>query len=175
MESFFDSIDLIAGTSTGGLLALGIAHQLDLSEIRDIYEKKGPKIFDDSWLDDLADLGKLRGADYDIEPLRRELKRVFGDTTLGQLKKRVLITAFDLDNEDPAKRTWKPKLFHNFPGRNTDRSEAAFAVGLYTSAAPTYFPSVDGFIDGGVYASNPSMCASGPDTGSSLLSNALAG
>ena len=137
MESFLDSIDLIAGTSTGGLLALGIAHQLDLSEIRDIYEKKGPEIFDDSWLDDLADLGKLRGADYDIRPLRRELKRVFGDTTLGQLKKRVLITAFDLDNEDPAKRTWKPKLFHNFPGRNTDRSEAAFAVGLYTSAAPT--------------------------------------
>jgi patatin-like phospholipase/acyl hydrolase len=159
LGSFLDSIDLVAGTSTGGLLALGIAHELDLSEIRDIYEKKGPKIFDDSWLDDLVDLGKLRGADYDIGPLRRELKRIFGDTTLGQLKKRVLITAFDLDNEDPAMRTWKPKLFHNFPGSNTDRSELAFAVGLYTSAAPTYFPSVDGFIDGGVYASNPSMCA----------------
>jgi patatin-like phospholipase/acyl hydrolase len=159
LESFLDSIDLIAGTSTGGLLALGIAHELDLSEIRDIYVKKGPEIFDDSWLDDLADLGKLRGADYDIKPLRRELKRIFGDTTLGQLKKRVLIAAFDLDNEDPANRTWKPKLFHNFPGPNTDRSELAFAVGLYTSAAPTYFPSVDGFIDGGVYASNPSMCA----------------
>jgi patatin-like phospholipase/acyl hydrolase len=87
------------------------------------------------------------------------LKRVFGDTTLGQLKKRVLITAFDLDNEDPAERTWKPKLFHNFPGRNTDRGALVFEVGLYTSAAPTYFPSVEGFIDGGVYASNPSMCA----------------
>jgi len=159
MESFLDSIDLIAGTSTGGLLALGIAHQLDLADIRDFYVKKGPKIFDDSWLDDLVDLGKLRGADYDIKPLRRELKTVFEDTTLGQLKKRVLITAFDLDNEDPAERTWKPKLFHNFPGPNTDRSALAFEVGLYTSAAPTYFPSVDGFIDGGVYASNPSMCA----------------
>jgi patatin-like phospholipase/acyl hydrolase len=143
MGNVLDSVDLIAGTSTGGLLALGIAHELDLSEIRDIYEKKGPTIFDDYWLDDLADLGKLRGADYDIEPLRRELKRVFGDTTLGQLKKRVLITAFDLDNEDPAERTWKPKLFHNFPGRNTDRGALVFEVGLYTSAAPTYFPSVD--------------------------------
>lgn len=159
LENFLDSIDLIAGTSTGGLLALGIAHQLDLSKIRDLYIEKGPKIFDDSWLDDLVDLGKLRGADYDIEPLRQELQKLFGDLTLGQLRKRVLICAFDLDNEDPVNRTWKPKLFHNFPGPNNDRAFRAVDVGLYTSAAPTYFPSVDGYIDGGVYASNPAMCA----------------
>jgi patatin-like phospholipase/acyl hydrolase len=160
LENFLDSADLIAGTSTGGLLALGIAHKLELGKIRDLYITKGQKIFDDSWLDDLVDLGKLRGADYDIGPLRYELKKLFGNTTLGQLKKRVLITAFDLDNEDPdpAKRTWKPKLFHNFPGPNSDRASSAVDVGLYTSSAPTYFPSVDGYIDGGVYASNPSMC-----------------
>lgn len=159
LENFLDSIDLIAGTSTGGLLALGIAKQLDLSVIRDLYVKKGPKIFDDSWLDDLVDLGKLRGADYDIKPLRRELKRLFGDATLGGLSKRVLITTFDLDNEAPVDRTWKPKLFHNFPGPYNDTASLAVDVGLYTSAAPTYFPSVDGYIDGGVYASNPAMCA----------------
>ena len=159
LENFLDSIDLIAGTSTGGLLALGIAKQLDLSVIRDVYVKKGPKIFDDSWLDDLVDLGKLRGADYDIKPLRPELKRLFGDATLGGLSKRVLITTFDLDNEAPVDRTWKPKLFHNFPGPYNDTASLAVDVGLYTSAAPTYFPSVDGYIDGGVYASNPAMCA----------------
>jgi len=159
LEKFLDTIDLIAGTSTGGLLALGIAHQDDLAKIRDLYVERGSKIFDDSWLDDLVDLGKLRGADYDIKPLRRELKDLFGDTTLGQLKKRVLISAFDLDNEDPVNRTWKPKLFHNFPGKNSDRASPAVDVGLYTSAAPTYFPSVDGYIDGGVYAGNPAMCA----------------
>lgn len=159
LGNFLDSIDLVAGTSTGGLLALAIAGQLDLGQVRDIYVEKGPEIFDDSWLDDLVDLGKLRGADYDIGPLQRELKKLLGTTSLGQLKKRVLITAFDLDNEDAAKRTWKPKLFHNFPGPNSDRAELAFKVGLYTSAAPTYFPSVDGYVDGGVYASNPSMCA----------------
>ena len=159
LENFLDSIDLVAGTSTGGLLALGIAQQLDLSKIRDVYVEKGSKIFDDSWLDDLVDLGKLRGADYGIKPLRRELKRLFGDATLGQLRKRVLISAFDLDNEDPVERTWKPKLFHNFPGSHNDRASLAVDVGLYTSAAPTYFPSVDGYIDGGVYASNPAMCA----------------
>jgi len=143
-------------------LALGIAHGLDLDEIRDLYVVDGPKIFDDSWLDDLLDLGKLRGADYKIAPMRRVFKRVLGeDTTLGQLRKRVLITAFDLDNEDKddLKRTWKPKLFHNFLGDGNDRHELAYKVGMYTAAAPTYFPTVDGFVDGGVFANNPSMCA----------------
>ena len=161
LESFLQRIDLIAGTSTGGLLALGIAHRLDLARIRELYVDKGPKIFDDSWLDDLVDLGKLRGADYDTGPLRRELRRLFGSTKLGDLKTSVLITSFDLDNEDsnPARRTWKPKLFHNFQGPKNDRASLALDVGLYTSAAPTYFPSVDGYIDGGVYAANPAMCA----------------
>jgi len=159
LENLLDSIDLVAGTSTGGILALGIAHGLDLARIRKLYAQKGPKIFDDSWLDDLVDLGRLRGAEYDNKNLRRELQKLFGKTTLGQLKKRVLITSFDLDNNDPRRRSWKPKLFHNFPGANNDRAEPVFKVGLYTSAAPTFFPSVDGFIDGGVYANNPSMCA----------------
>ncbi len=161
LENLLDSIDLVAGTSTGGLLALAIARRLDLARIRDVYVKKGPAIFDDSWLDDLVDLGKLRGADYGTQPLRSELRKLFGNATLGQLAKRVLISAFDLDNEDsdPAHRTWKPKLFHNFPGPSNDRALRAMDVGLYTSAAPTYFPSVDGYVDGGVYASNPAMCA----------------
>jgi len=161
LEHFLDSIDLIAGTSTGGILALGVAHQLDLNRIRDVYTTKGAKIFDDTWLDDLVDLGRLRGADYDTGPLRRELKKLFGRATLGELKRRVLIAAFDLDNEDPdpEKRTWKPKLFHNYPGPNNDRASLALDVALYTAAAPTYFPSVDGYIDGGVYANNPAMCA----------------
>jgi hypothetical protein len=159
---WLDDVDLIAGTSTGGLLALGIARGLEPAAIRDLYVDEGPKIFDDSFLDDVLDLWKVIGADYQIGPLRTALKRVLGkDTTLGELEKRVLIPAFDLDNQDPdpAKRCWKPKLFHNFPGPEDDRDELAWKVGLYTSAAPTYFPSVDGYIDGGVYAENPSMCA----------------
>jgi len=161
LENLLETIDLTAGTSTGGLLSIGISAGLDLAKIREIYEKKGPVIFDDSWLDNVVDLGKLRGADYSIKPLRRELKNILGNVTLGQLQKRVLITAFDLDNEDPdpQKRTWKPKLFHNYTGPSNDQSALAADVALYTSAAPTYFPSADGYIDGGVFALNPSVCA----------------
>ncbi len=175
LKGWLDSIDLIAGTSTGGLLALGLAHGLDIQRIRKLYEEKADKIFDDSWLDDIIDIGKITGADYDIRNLEKELKKIFARTTLGQLKKRVLITAFDLDNEakDPRKRTWKPKLFHNFPGSDSDSKELAYKVGLYTSSAPTYFPSVDGYIDGGVFAANPSMCALAQSQDSRLKSRPL--
>ncbi|MAL97677.1 MAG: hypothetical protein CL583_04410 [Alteromonadaceae bacterium] len=159
LERLLDTTDLIAGTSTGGLVALGLAHGIELQQLRALYIDKGPAIFDDSWWDDLTDLGKFAGADYSTQPLRRELKRLFGTVELGQLSKHVLITTFDLDNERPERRTWKPKLFHNFVGPGDDRQARAADVGLYTSAAPTYFPAVDGFVDGGVYANNPSMCA----------------
>jgi patatin-like phospholipase/acyl hydrolase len=161
LGDWLSQVDLLAGTSTGGLLALAIAKNLDLQVIRDLYEKKGAEVFDDSWMDDVLDLGNLIGAQYHMKNLRRELLKILGSTTLGELSRHVLITTFDLDNEasDPSQRTWKPKLFHNLPGEGNDDSWLAYEVGQYTAAAPTYFPSVDGFIDGGVYATNPSMCA----------------
>lgn len=161
LDGWLDKVDLIAGTSTGGLIALALAKGLDLQEIRDLYEKKGCDIFDDSWADDVVDLGKIIGADYGIKNLTRELKNQLGTSTLGQLKRNVLIATFDLDNDDkdPRKRSWKPKLFHNLPGKSNDNDFLAYKVGLYTSAAPTFFPAVDGYVDGGVFATNPSMCA----------------
>jgi patatin-like phospholipase/acyl hydrolase len=155
-----DEIDLFAGTSTGGILALGLAHGLSPADLRQLYESHGGDIFDDSWLDDLRDLGKSIGADYDNRKLARLLRANFGDALLKDLRRKVLIPSFDLDNEaDEGKRSWKPKIFHNFGGGDSDGIEPVYKVALYTSAAPTFFPSVDGFVDGGVYANNPSMCA----------------
>lgn len=162
LEGFLDGVDLIAGTSTGGLIALALAAGRSLPEIRSLYTTEGSAIFDRSAWRAITSLGSLIGAKYDSGNLARDVERFLGATTrLGDLGRRVLVAAFDLDSgpDDPRGRTWKPKLFHNFPGPDSDAHELAWKVGLYTSAAPTYFAPVEGYVDGGVYAANPSMCA----------------
>ena len=159
--TLLERTDLLSGTSTGGIIALGLAAGKAPPTMARLYREDGPRIFDDSWWDDLLDLGKAVGADYSNKGLKRVLKREFGSTILSDLGMRVLIPAFDLDA--PAKRgrprAWKPKFFHNFPGRDSDGRERVVDVALRTSAAPTYFPSHQGYIDGGVVANNPSVAA----------------
>jgi patatin-like phospholipase/acyl hydrolase len=159
LEGWLDRVDFLAGTSTGGLIALSLAAGVDVADLRGLYEQRAAHVFADSLLDDVKDLGKLLGADYRVANLEREVHKVLGDRTLAQLDKRVLVAAFDLDNEAPVERTWKPKLFHNFPGEDSDGDVLAYRVGTASAAAPTYFATFDGYIDGGVYATNPSMCA----------------
>jgi patatin-like phospholipase/acyl hydrolase len=161
ISGWLNEVDLYAGTSTGGILALALAFGKSPDEICRLYKDKGQKIFDDSIWDDIRDLGKTIGADYDNKNLKAELKRIFGAAKLSDISKKVAIPTFDLDNEatTPAERTWKPKIFHNFIGDDSDGDALAADVALYTSSAPTYFPSADGYIDGGVYANNPSIIA----------------
>lgn len=161
VPGLIQNADLLAGTSTGGIIALGLAAGKSVDELIALYQDRGKEIFDDSWWDDIRDIGGVTGADYDQRKLAKILQHVFGDIRLQDLRKQVLIPTFDLDNEakDPAKRTWHPKFFHNFPGEDSDGAESVVDVALHTSAAPTYFPSHDGFIDGGVVANNPSLAA----------------
>jgi patatin-like phospholipase/acyl hydrolase len=164
---FLATVDLFAGTSTGGIIALGLAAGLTPDELTDLYLGIGAEIFPESRLGQLAILGKLVTAPYDNAVLKRALTDVFsrrGLRTLGDLQRRVLVPTFDLDSgEGPASKagrsTWKPKFFHNFPGEGSDAAEPIVDVALRTSAAPTYFPSYQGFVDGGVIANNPSMVA----------------
>ena len=161
LQDLPQTIILFAGTSTGGILALGLAAGLTPSQLRDFYVINGKTIFDSSWMHDLVELDGLAGAKYENENLRRLLHGTFGGTKLQDLKPRVLVPSFRLDNQetDPAKRSWNPKFFHNFPGDDNDGECLVADVAMATSAAPTYFPSYGEYIDGGVIANNPSMAA----------------
>src|SRR5207248_2705120 len=94
------------------------------------------------------------------------IQPVIGDDTLAALLPRhVLVAAFQLDSQNPVSPsaidppTWKAKFFHNYPVPGSDGDQKAIDVIMRSSAAPTYFRIYEGFIDGGVVANNPSMCA----------------
>jgi uncharacterized protein len=161
IPKLIENTDLLAGTSTGGIIALGLAAGKSVDDMIALYQGNGKAIFDDSFLNDIRDIGGLAGADYDQKNLANILTGIFADKQLKDLKKRVLIPSFDLDdgNKDNTKRTWNPKFFHNFPGQDSDGDESVVDVALSTSAAPTYFPTHSTYIDGGVVANNPSMAA----------------
>ena len=163
---FLDRTELLAGTSTGGILALGLAAGLTPAEMAKLYLDHSREIFDASLLRKVATGDGVLGARYDNAALRKVARNVFGNRKLGDLEKRVLVPTFDLDNGDGpvplpagALRTWKPKFFHNFPGEDSDGEQKAADVAMRTSAAPTFLPTYQGYIDGGVVANNPSVAA----------------
>lgn len=168
VPGFLARFDLVAGTSSGGILALGLVAGLTPTQLVALYRDNAAEIFDDSWFDNLKDLGQIGGAQYNNRQLRQLLTQTFqarNIATLADLPRRVLIPAFDLDDaQDPRRkpqkpRTWKAKFFHNYPGPDSDGAESVVDVAMRTSAAPTYFPSYGRFIDGSVVANNPAMAA----------------
>lgn len=151
-----DHFDLIAGTSTGGIIALGLGLGLSPREILTFYTEHGPRIF--------RDRSRMRGvrhlvrAKYGSDPLKAALTKVFGDRTFGESTKRLVITSYNVAADDVY-------LFRtpHLPALKRDWREKAVNVALATSAAPTYLPGtrLDGarLIDGGVWANNPTMVA----------------
>ena len=123
---FLRAVDLIAGTSTGAVLAMGLAAGLAPDQLVALYREHGRDVFADTALDNVRDVGNLIGAQYSAANFKRLLIQRFGDKRLRDLPVRVLVATFDLDNDayDPtAFRTWKPKFFHNFPGPDSDGAE----------------------------------------------------
>ncbi len=151
-----DHFDLIAGTSTGGIIALGLGLGLSPQQILEFYTEHGPRIFRDR--SRLRGLRHLVRAKYATEPLRAALTEVFGDRTFGESTKRLVITSYNIAADDVY-------LFRtpHLPNLKRDWREKAVTVALATSAAPTYLPGMplDGarLVDGGVWANNPVMVA----------------
>ena len=150
LPGWLDHVDLIAGASTGGLLALGLAHGLSPLEVFEFYRSRLPEIFDLSWWRRFSILWRAK---YSNVALKRNLKEIFGDTRLADLKKEVLIATYYLGRKDPFEPS-KAKFY--------DRSYAdlrAADVALWSGSAPTYLPSADRHVDGGLAANNCSVCA----------------
>jgi len=175
--NLFENVQLMAGTSTGAILALALASGKSAQALLGLYREFGRFVFDDSILDNIRDLGHTVGAQYDGTALLTLLREQFGEHTLGDLQTKVLIPTFDLQAPPKEMRPcmWKPKFFHNYPGADSDAHERIVDVAMRTTAAPTYFPVYQGYIDGGIVANNPSMAALAqalhPTTGGQTLSS----
>jgi patatin-like phospholipase/acyl hydrolase len=155
-----EHFDLITGTSTGGIIAVGLAMGAPAEEILRFYEEHGAAIFPPAkgaggWLKTLWNLGRPKFAPG---VLREKIASVVGDRPIGAAQTRLAIPAYDASMG----RIYVFKTPHN-PDRQHDKDMPAVDVALATSAAPTYFPAHampahrGVFIDGGVWANCPAM------------------
>jgi patatin-like phospholipase/acyl hydrolase len=152
-------LHLIAGTSTGGLIALAMAAGIEPKDITSIYKDHAKDIFTRSWWRAITSLNGLVKAKFDNEGLRTVLERIFpANLKLRDLRPEVLIPSVKLHGHEEKGGRWHPIFFHNSPG-SPYLDELVIDVALRATAAPTYFPSYQGYIDGGVVVNDPSVAA----------------
>lgn len=142
--------DLITGTSTGAIIAIGLGLGLSAGDILKFYREKGAAIFD------APGYGILKSK-YESEPLRSALSGVFGEKKLGDSKNRLVIPAFNIQRREV--KLFKTRHSSRFL---RDSKMKAVDVAMASAAAPTYLPSfIDDshieYIDGGVWANNPAL------------------
>ena len=139
--SLIGNATLLAGTSTGGLIALGLANGMTPADLRRLYQDSGASIFDNSGRLSLG--GKLRSK-YSNDNLKETVSGIFGNLTLGDLAKEVLVPSFDLDADtDTPARGWKAKFFTNRAG-DKDRAVPVADVALGTGTSFRWLDSTDG-------------------------------
>ncbi|MCF7220612.1 patatin-like phospholipase family protein [Marilutibacter chinensis] len=155
--------DLLAGSSTGALIACGLALGRNPAELAELYRRQRHDIFPGMAERLWSRAGRLftQGASaprYDGKGLEKVLKKTFGSATLGEAKKPLLVTSYDTVSR-------KPVMFKSFKPEHAGLP--VWEVCRASVAAPTYFPAhgmtVEGrkcsLIDGGVVANNPTACA----------------
>lgn len=159
--------DLIAGTSTGGIIAIGLGMGLTAKEILKLYEEKGPAIFDQTqagiigWLRAKFRTTKhhIWGPKYSTEPLKEALEEIFGGRKLGESRTRLMIPSWHPKTQD----VYIFKTAHHTRFQ-TDYKELTIDAALATAAAPTFFRQHTtandvGLVDGGIWANNPTGIA----------------
>jgi patatin-like phospholipase/acyl hydrolase len=149
-----DHFDLIVGTSTGGIIALALGIGLSPKEVVEFYVKYGPQIFPCGFLPKVRQLFRNK---FSNSKLQHSLIECFGDQTLGDAIKRLVIPSFNA--EENSVHLFKTP---HHPRLRRDLKIPIWQIAMATSAAPTFFPIFRGvsnlrLIDGGVWANNPSM------------------
>ena len=165
-----EMVDLVAGTSTGGILACGLtrpgpggAPLYSADELAGIYVEEGPRIFRRSLLKRVFSVEGLVDERYEDDGLNAALDRYLGDARLSDALTDVLATAYDIKDRFAF-------FFRSSRARNDPEYDFPLVrVARATGAAPSYFEPAEvtdvagartyPLIDGGVYAVNPSMCA----------------
>lgn len=155
-----ECFDLIAGTSTGGILGAALVSKKEISakQALDIYLKQGGDIFKKDIYRKIFSLSSLSDNKYDCNGIDEVLFDNFGKETIEEVSSRLLVSTYDMHNrESYFFKSWRQEC-NGVPLTTVCRS---------TSAAPTYFEPVHTFIqgkertfiDGGIYMNNPAVSA----------------
>ncbi len=164
-----DQFHLIAGTSTGGIMAAGLCapgrHRHGPADLVALYTDQGEAIFPTAAK---TTYNPLAGAKYQAAALEAVLEQRLGEMQLSEVAPELLVTAWDLERA-------RPKVFASWRARLTSSEDFRLRdVARATSAAPTYFPpviieSLDAnydraqrryaLADGGVFANDPAALA----------------
>ena len=164
--------DLIAGTSTGGIITLGMTKpnangepEYSAKEIAELYSGRGKRIFSSSILHQLSSAWGLLDEKYPAKEVEKVFDEYFGEARLKDALTNVLVTSFEIELRTP----W---FFRSSRAKTADEYDFPMTkVARATSAAPTYFEPLRlegegkdkgkhwALVDGGVYANNPAMCA----------------
>ena len=151
-----DYFDYISGTSTGGIIAAGLAIGMSVEEILKFYEQSGAQMFE------TAKLRHRLRYHYQSEPLAKMLKSVFGENTfLGSeaIETLLLLVMRNATTDSPWPISNNPFAKYNDPSHSACNLKfPLWQLVRASTAAPTYFPPevivVDGrefiFVDGGV-------------------------
>lgn len=164
-EPIHSRFDLIAGTSVGGIIALGLAAGVRAADIRDTFRSKGVEIFSGrgapkGHFSALWDICRsVLRPKYSNAALRRVIVSLVGEERrLGDLDRPVLIPAVNLTKGGP--QVFKTPHHPHF---QRDKLLKVVDVALATSAAPTFFPIVEIesslYADGGLFANSPDLMA----------------
>ena len=158
--------DLIAGTSTGGILAATLAvpnrygtPKYSAEQVCTGYFDHGETIFHKRLSRPVTTLGGLIRPKYSPSGLDEMLENYLGSARLHSTLTEILVTAYDMSSSTP----WFFKTSFAKGHRAPEDDPLLSQVARATAAAPTYFPplTMEGhcLIDGGVFACNPALCA----------------